>query len=343
MQKRVLIVRTDRVGDIVMITPMIREIKKAYPDSFIATLTNPNTSDILLNNPYLDLIITDDLKKESFWRVVKEIRKNKFTHGLLVMPTERAAYQMFFAGIKNRIGVGKKLYEVITFMKSVSRNKYIPLRHEADYCMDLARYIGINSNDFTPEIFVTDEEVLSGKSILQNLNVKEDDFKIIIHTGSGKSSRNWSEEKYLLLIREVLIRHKTAKIILTAKEMSSSFKQSIISLNAERIVFADDSVKKLRDLICIISNADLLVAPSTGPLHIAAALKIKTIGLYCHRRMNCAKLWGALGDKAVNLEVSKEYCDSHCSKDKEVCEFEDGISIGEVLGNILEFKKSEVL
>lgn len=331
MQKRILIVRTDRVGDVVMITPMIREIRKTHPDSFIATLTNPNTSDILLNNPNLDLSITDDLNKVSFWKVVKQIRKNKFTHGLLVMPTERAAYQMFFAGIKTRIGVGKKLYEVITFMKSVSRNKYNPLRHEADYCMDLARAIGVNTNDLTPEIFDTAEEKLYGKGILNKLNVYDEDFKIIVHTGSGKSSGNWSEEKYLLLIKKILIKNKAAKVILTAKEMSLSFRKSIISLNEDRIVFADESVKRLRDLICIISNVDLLIAPSTGPLHLASALKIKTVGLFCHRRMNCAKLWGALGNKAVNLEVSKEYCDSHCSKDKENCEFEDGISIDEVL------------
>ena len=333
MQKRILIVRTDRVGDVVMITPMIREIRKAFPDSFIAVLTTPNTADILTNNPNLDLSITDDLKKDSFWKVVKQIRKNKFTHGLLVMPTERAAYQMFFAGIKTRIGVGKKLYEVITFMKSVSRNKYIPLRHEADYCMDLARATGVDTNDLTPEIFVNEEEKLYGKGILNNLNVSDEDFKIIVHTGSGKSSGNWSEDKYLSLIKEILCKHKDTKIILTAKEMSLSFRKNVISLKEDKIVFADDSVKRLRDLICIISNVDLLIAPSTGPLHIAAALKINTVGLYCHRRMNCSKLWGALGDKAVNLEVSKEYCDSHCSEDKEICMFEDGISIDEVMKN----------
>ena len=204
MQNRILIVRTDRVGDVVMITPMIREIRKRFPDSFIATLTTPNTKDILLNNPHLDTAITDDLKKDSFGDVVKEIRRNKFTHGLLVMPTERAAYQMFLAGVKNRFGVGRKLYEVITLMKSVSRNKYIPLRHEADYCMDMARAIGVETDDLTPEIFLTAEEKEEWGRMMNNLNVSYSDLKIIIHTGSGNSSKNWSEEKYLKLISEVL-------------------------------------------------------------------------------------------------------------------------------------------
>lgn len=332
--KRILIIRTDRVGDVVMITPMIRELRKAFPDSFIATLTNPNTSDILLNNPHLDLLLTDDLKKESFRRVVKQIREQKFTDGLLVMPTERAAWQMFLGGIKNKIGVGRKLYEVITFMKSVSRNKYIPLRHESDYCMDLARAIGVKTNDLTPEIFVTDDERKYGMKILKDKNINEGDHKIIVHTGSGKSSGNWSEDKYLKLIKEILIKDKNAKIILTAKEMSQAFKKNIMELDQSRIVFADDSVKRLRDLICIIANCDLLIAASTGPLHLASALNIKTIGLFCHRRMNCAALWGAGGKRAINLEVNKEFCDSNCSSDKEICNFENGITTEEVINHI---------
>ncbi|MFZ1323144.1 MAG: glycosyltransferase family 9 protein [Ignavibacteria bacterium] len=334
MQKRILIVRTDKVGDVVMITPMIRELKKKFPDSFIGTLTSENTADILINNPHLDVSITDNMKKGTFGNVVKEIKSHKFTEGLLVMPTERAAYQMFLAGIKNRIGVGKKLYEVITFMKSVSRNNYIPLRHEADYCMDLAREIGVETDDLTPEIFLTEKELIEGKEMLTGLGCEMDMEKMVVHTGSGNSSRNWSEEKYLKLINEIIKVKPKANIILTAKEMSDHFRDKIKKLNSENIIIADESVNRLRDLIKIIGNADLLIASSTGPLHLASALKIKTIGLFCHRAMNCAKHWGALGNKALNIEVSSENCNVNCSIDREICEFENGISVEEVLKTI---------
>lgn len=333
-QKRILIVRTDRVGDVVMITPMIRELRRTFPDAFIAALTNTNTQDILINNPHLNQIIADDLSKESYYPVIAKIREYEFTDGLLVMPTERAAYQMFLGGVKNRVGVGRKLYEVITLMKNVSRNKYIPLKHEADYCMDLARRIGVVSDDLTPEIFITEEEKKLGLDILKSLNISENDSRIIVHTGSGKSSSNWSEGKYFDLIKEIIKKDSSVKIILTAKEMSDNFKMNINSLNNNNIVFADKLINRLRDLICITANTDLLIAPSTGPLHIASALNIKTIGLYCHRRMNCSKHWGALGNKAVNLEVSKDFCDVNCSPDKETCRFEDGISIDEVLNHL---------
>lgn len=336
MQKRILIVRTDRVGDVVMITPVIRELRKTFPNSFIAVLTSENTKDILLNNPYLDLNITDDKKKGSFLTVVKELRKHKFTDGLLMMPTERAAYQMFLGGVKNRIGVGKKLYEVITFMKSVSRNKYIPLRHEADYCMDLARKIGVKSDDLSPEIFLTEEEKSGGEEFFLKHGLMKDDFKIIIHTGSGNSSPNWSENKYLDLIKKILLKYDSSKlkIILTAVEMSDKFLNDINELKDTRITDLSREIDSLRKLILIINMSDLIVSSSTGPKNLADALGRNGVVLYCRRSMSCVRHWGSLNNHLTDIEVSEEHCSKLCSSDKEICDIENGISVDEVLGNI---------
>src|SRR5690606_34064741 len=218
-----------------MITPVIRELRKTYPGSFIGALVTSYTSDILLNNPHLDTIIIDDLSEGSFNKVVREIRTHKFTDGLLTWPIKRAAYQMFLAGVKNRIGVGRKLYEVITFMKSVSRNDYIPLRHEADYCMDLARAIGVETNNLTPEIFLTEDEKADGENFLLSKGIPNNGKRIIVHTGYGHSSPNWSEEKYLGLITKILSFDENANIILTAPEMSADFLTNVNSLKSNNI------------------------------------------------------------------------------------------------------------
>jgi heptosyltransferase-2 len=347
MKKRnILIVRTDRIGDVVMITPMVRELRRTFPDSFIATLTQPEASDIFLHNPNLDVTITDDLRQKTFWNVVKELRKYNFTHGLLVMPTKRATYQMFMAGIKYRIGVGHILYEVITLMKGVSRHKYNPLRHESDYCMDLARRIGVVTNDLKPEIFITDKEYKSASSVLENFGILKGEKKIFIHTGSGGSSPNWSESKYLLLIKRILNEYEEneVKILLTAREMSEQFRNDLKIFPNDRIKDVSKSYKSLRELISLISHANVLVSSSTGPLHLANALNVGCIGLYCHRPMNCSTLWGVFNPKSVSIEVPEEYCDANCSTDKETCAFENGISIECVmvsLHKLLSGKKDE--
>jgi heptosyltransferase-2 len=340
--KKILIVRTDRVGDVIMITPMIRELRLRFPDSFIATLTQPYTAEILANNPYLDTIITDDLKKENFWTVVKELWKYKFTDALLVLPTERAAYQLFFAGIKNRIGVGRKLYEVITLMKSVSRNNYVNLRHEADYCMDLARKIGVVTNNVQPEIFLSDKEKEDAEKFLVERRILPGDFKLVIHTGSRGSAPNWSEGKYLSLIEKIFETFDTIKVklFLTAVEMSDDFIKKVKGIGGEKIIDVSKELTNLRELIRCISKADLFVCSSTGPIHIADALNIRCIGIHCHRPMSSAKIWGVINKKSINLEVSEENCKKYCSADQNTCGIEHGLGIEEVINSMRPFMTS---
>ncbi len=339
--KRILLVRTDRVGDVVFITPMIRELRKAFPDAFIATLTQPHTKNIIINNPYVDETLTDDLSKKTFWKVVRELRSYNFTHGLLMMPTERAAFQMFWAGINTRIGVGHKLYEVITGMKSVSRNNYQPLRHEADYCMDLARKIGVDTTDITLQIFITEKEKNEALTILNQNGIKKEDFKIYVHSGSLGSAPNWSEDKYLKLIAAILERFpgNRTKIILTAQEMSKEFLSNIQDIKSTRIINLSEKLFDLRDLIKVIGQADIFISPSTGPLHIADSLKIKCIGIHCHRPMSCAIHQGLINKQSINLEVSDENCKQYCSADQETCGIEKGLTIEEVIDSIIKLKE----
>lgn len=335
-QKRILVVRTDRVGDVTFITPSLRELKRTFPDAFIATLTQPHTSKILLNNPNVDLILTDDLKKETFWKVVKELRKNRFTHALLMLPTERAAYQLFFAGIPYRVGVGHKLYEVITFMKSVSRQNYIPLRHEADYCLDLARKIGVKADDIQLEIFLTEQEKQEAKLWLSNKNISTKDVKLFLHSGSLGSAPNWSEKKYFSLLNKLisLLSSTEYKILLTAREMSEDFRSKIELLNNNRILDISKEISDLRMMIKIISQADLFISASTGPLHLADALGIKCIGLHCRRKVSSAKHQGILNNVSINLEVSEENCRKFCSADQNECGIEYGLSEDEVIDSV---------
>jgi len=128
-QLRFLIARVDRIGDVVLSTPMPREIKKKYPNSFVAVLVKNYTKDIYLNNPNVDAIIAfdnADKTEKSFWELVSEIKRFKFSHTFMLLPNEKLNYALFMSGIKYRVGVGHKLYQFLTFTKYVDRKKYFP-------------------------------------------------------------------------------------------------------------------------------------------------------------------------------------------------------------------------
>lgn len=330
--RRILVVRTDRVGDVVMITPMFRELKKRFPDSYLGALTNERTAAVLHHNPHLDASLTDDLAQGSFWKTVRSIRSHRFTDALLVWPTKRAAYQLFLAGIPRRVGVGHKLYEALTFMRTVTR-EYDPPQHEAQYCMKLARAIGVVTDDLTPEVYVSREERDWALAYRRRLGIPDAARVVVIHSGSRNTAPNWSERRYLELIRAILARDTPGRVhvLLTAMEMSGECRRQVAELGDHRVHDVTSEVGPLRRLISVIAASDVLVGSSTGPLHLASGLGIRTVGIYCRRPLYRAEHWGALGPQAINLEVPEEYCNAHCGADRDPCAIEDGIGVGAVL------------
>jgi heptosyltransferase-2 len=337
VQKRILIVRPDRIGDVVLSTPLPREIKKTFPNSFVAVLLRKYTADIYMNNPHVDKILLIDDERENsfktFFRKIKEIRKYKFTHSLSLLPNQKLNYLFFIAGIPYRVGVGHKFYQFITFTKYVSRNKYIPLRHEADYCLDLARKIGVKSNNLTTEIFLSDEEkkevIIKRNELLGNKK-----YLIGIHATCGNSSPNWELTRYKQLA-DLLCRMDNFQVLITDNKHHKIFENP-------KIIFPNlDS--SLRESIKTIACLDLLISSSTGPMHISAALKVKTISLFCPMTACSPKLWGPMGNDNKLILPDESYCSNKCPGDPKICTFEGdgGIDVSSVYNIVLdELKKS---
>ena len=89
----------------------------------------------------------------------------------MLLPNEKLNYVLFTAGIRYRVGVGHKLYQFLTFTKFVDRKKYIPLRHEADYCLDMIRKVGIDVNEIHPEIFLSESEKAEAFELKNKLKI----------------------------------------------------------------------------------------------------------------------------------------------------------------------------
>lgn len=330
-QLRILIVRQDRIGDVVLSTPLPREIKKVYPNSFVAVMVRNYTKEIYLNNPYVDeIIIYDETKKgfKNFLEDVKKIKKYKFTHALMLLPNEKINYLLFFAGIPFRIGVGHKLYQFITFTKFVDRKKYNPLRHEADYSLDLIRKIGIEPTSTYPEIFLSDNEKIKANEIKRTL-VNNDQKLIGINTSSGNSAPNLPLEEYKRLILK-LSNEKRIKVVITDINPDDSIK------NLPNVIYPMTS---LRNDILIFSILDLLISSSTGPMHICSALKVKTLSLFCPLTACSPKLWGPLGNESRILLPKEDYCRTKCPVDPKKCNYkgDSGINAETIYEQAISF------
>ncbi len=314
-KQRFLIARIDRIGDVVLSTPLPREIKKKYPDSFVAVLVKNYTKDIYVNNPNVDLIITYDDENANlkpFKTMRRELQEHKFNYAFMLLSNERLNYLLFATGIKYRVGVGHKLYQFLTFTKYVNRKKYNPLRHEADYCLDMIKKIGIETNYYTPEIFLTDEELKDANDFKKS-NLAPNQKLIGLNVTSGNSAPNLPISEY-------------RKLVLLLKE-NPSYKVAVIDNNIpcevdniEKVIYPNRN-NPLRKSIFNLSAFDVIISSSTGPMHIAAALKVPTLSLFCPLTACSPKLWGPIGNKSEIILPTERYCATQCPIDPKKCDY----------------------
>jgi heptosyltransferase-2 len=341
--RRILVVRTDRLGDVVLATPLLRALRRTFPEARVAALVRSYAQDLLLGNPHLDEVLVDDRAgahagKRGFLRLVSDLRRRRFDTALLLLPTSRTAWALALAGIRRRIGVGRKFYEVATFMESVSRHKYVPLRHEADYCLDLGRRLGVRAGDgpedLATEVFVADAERAAARQRLASAGVRPGDRIVGVHAGHGGSSPNWEASRYADLTARILARTGGGvRIALTGEEPAPSFPlhPRLLDLRGSR---------PLRQLVADISQLDCLVSSSTGPMHIAAALRVPTVSLFCPLPACSNELWGPRGNTARVLLPPAGYCQGRCPGDPKRCRLEE-IDVETVAGAVLAILASE--
>jgi heptosyltransferase-2 len=313
-QIRLLIARIDRIGDVVLSTPIPREVKRKYPNSFITLLVRDYTKVIYKNNPYVDEIIVynKDENDFNFWQMVKRLRSYKFSHAFMLLPDERLNWLLFFSSIKNRIGVGHKLYQFLSFTKYINRRKYIPLRHETDYCLDMIRKIGIEPQSINPEMYLSEDEQRKVARIKNSLS-KNGKTIIGINSTSGNSAPNLLPEEYKKIINK-LLEFDNIKVVVTDYNPTSEL------LNISGIDYINVG-KPLRESILNFAAIDILISSSTGPMHIAAALNIKTISLFCPLTACSPKLWGPLGNISEIILPQEGYCSTVCPGDPKKCDF----------------------
>jgi len=112
--KKILIIRTDRIGDVILSTPVIKNLRDAYPNAHIAFMLRPYTKEIAENNPYLNEVIIYD-KNNKHKSILSSIRfclwlhKKKFDIAFILNPTNRANLITFFSGIPVRVGLNRKM------------------------------------------------------------------------------------------------------------------------------------------------------------------------------------------------------------------------------------------
>lgn len=333
--KRIIISRTDAIGDVILTLPLCGLIKKHYPQSTIIFLGKTYTKDIINCCEYVDEFINaDTLLTLDDNKATVELKKYNADAIIHIFPNKRIANIAKNAKIKLRVGTTNRVFHWTTVNKMVMLSRKNSTLHEAQLNSKLLEGIGIYD---VPELnqlhsYLGFTKIPSSNSPIIDL-IDKNKKTVILHPKSNASAREWNLQRYKELIH--LLPDEKYQVFIGGSEKEKIALTDWIKTLPNNV--ADITGKlSLVDYIAFISKADFLVAASTGPLHIASACGIYAIGIYPPIKPMHPGRWRPIGKNSE--VVCKPITCTACKKQPQQCACMNDITAQQVAAIILSKK-----
>lgn len=279
--RRILVRANNWIGDVVMISPAIRSLRETFRDAEIAILARPWVLDALAANRCFDRLIADEVPGRhqgplGRLRLARRLRSERFDLAVLFQKAFDAAFLAAAAGIPVRVGH-------TTDHRRLLLTDPIPLtegwwgRHHVDFFLEIAAACGCATGSRTPFFTLADEDRSWASSFLAERGPSPAPRFVAIHPGSSKAPRAWHAERYAHLAARLLEEPGLVPLVVgdradlpAAREIASAVPRAVIAAGETTV----------RRMGALIERSALFVGNDSGPMHIAGALGVPTVGLF---------------------------------------------------------------
>ena len=295
---RILLARTDRIGDAVLITPAVRAVKKAYPQCHLTVMTAPAACPVFESNPYVDEILAYDVPDRyggpgGLLRLTRMMRRQKSDAVIFLFPAPRLSFACWLAAVPLRVGTGYRFWSFL-YNRKVFVHRADCAKHEAAYNLDLLSPLGISSENISPEVYVTAAERQAAEQLLAGRNVRLDKPVIVVHPGSRGSALAWPAAQFHELLARI-ISEELGQVVVVGVRQESALARQVMGGFEDRVADLVGATT-LRELAGILSTADVFVGNSSGPMHLAAAVSTQVVGLFSPITVEGPTRWGPIGE-----------------------------------------------
>lgn len=315
-------IRTDRIGDVLLSTPAIKAVRDAYPNAHIAIMVRPYAADIVDGNPYLDEVILYDKdgQHKSIFGTLKftiGLRKKRFDLAIILHPTNRSNIIPFLAGIPERVGYDRKGGIFLT--KKLKDTKHLGEKHEIDYNLDVlraaglpCRQAGIEAKDRTLYMPVRpeDERIIDRFFVLNELD--NNDMVIAIHPGASCPSKRWPAFRFGRVADELIDKHKVKIVVIGGPADIKTVKEVESGMLHRPIILSEDH--SLGEVAALLKRCRMFISNDSGPVHIAVAVGTPVISIFGRIDPGLSpRRWGPTGpnDIVIHKDVGCKYCKAH--------------------------------
>lgn len=309
MQK-LLVVRNDKIGDFMLAWPAFAMLKQSLPHVQITALVPAYTQDLASLCPSIDAVIMDcgDFASSSAKKaLIQTLKDQSFDAAICFFSNFHNAQLIWRAGIPIRFAPATKWCQFLYNFRITQRRSQ-SAKPEFAYNLDLSRaflqhqHVEVKTPS-TPYLSFEPSLLNAQKNKLaQQLQLNQSNPWVFVHVGSGGSANNLSLTQYADLIVQIAQRHSVSIILTAGPGEAEKTRQLQQLLNQQELsAHLYDKNDGLVDFTQAIACARIFIAGSTGPLHIAAALDVPTIGFFPAKRSATPLRWQPINSEGRHL------------------------------------------
>ena len=277
--KRILIVRFSAIGDVVHGLPFAVALRTRFPHAEIAWLVESKTASLLHGHWALDRLIIVRKGWMKSWAEVGLMRKRLHAFAPDVTIDLQGLFKSSFAawlsGAKYRIGFGGP--DGREGSRWLNNYRVVPTEdHVIDRNLQLLEPFGVAGCSVDFDLPECEMDRRSAKNLLRREGL-DGDFAII-NVGAGWKAKLWREDRYAAVAKYLLEQWNLPSLVVWAGSEERTMAEAVVQGTDGAAILAPPTT--LNELTALSRRATLFIGSDTGPLHIAAAVGTRCVGLY---------------------------------------------------------------
>jgi heptosyltransferase-3 len=285
--RRILVVQTQRLGDVLCSTPLFTALRNQFPLAHIEALVHSPHDALLHENPDLNGILTYDRFSThrsliNRLKFIGELKERQFDWALSIHAASSVAFALWHSGIPWRTcvwryGAYRKPHWGHSFHQHIRQDRRVGNKHEIEHNLDVLRELGIDPQHQGYKVVLAPAERESVRDLLRKLGRDESRKLAIVHPGHGGGRQEWETARYAAVADGLAERGYQVAITGSKGERPLV---SAVTYKMKQPALDLAGAVDLRGLAAVLAEASRFVSVSTGPMHLASAMGVPAVTLY---------------------------------------------------------------
>jgi heptosyltransferase-2 len=298
--RAILVVRLDEIGDVILTTPFLRELRRNAPNAWITLVVKPLTANLVEHCPYVNEVLTFDLSHPSrpqaqagtLRRHMRALRlaagrfwKRRFDMAIIPrwgVDYYHATFLAYFSGARRRVGyserVSSRKREINAGFDQMLTDALIDpsAKHEVEHNLEVIRFLGGDATDDRLELWLDSRDRSLAREVFTQYEIAPDDGVIALAPGAGAPRKCWPVERFVELGRLLLRGYGLPLVVVGGAQDAPLGERLETELGPSRVLNLAGRTT-LRQTAALLERCRVIIGNDSAPVHLAAAVRTSVV------------------------------------------------------------------